>query len=228
MGAIEIEQGIDYIGLASDFERFFIERSSSKSDNFLQDYDAKRQKYLNWISLGVTEDFASTQLSAIFDQPSFCSGSNIRPISTDSFDKKYKDAFIGILKATIFELGEDNLATELFSKMVKENKDAAMSIINSLFIESFSEELTCVKILSVLNDYSYDELYPFSQTIALACLSNQSSRVKSAAFNLFAHWGNKRALELLLSIEPPTEDWIKMKYYKIKQSLEVQCSMQER
>lgn len=228
MGAIELEQGIDYIGLASDFESFFLERSSSKSDNYFQNYDAKRQKYLNWISLGVAEDFASTQLSALFDQPSFCSVRNIRPISTDSFDKKYKEAFAGVLRATNLELGEDNLATALFSKMVKENRDAAMSIINSLFIESFSEELTCVKILSILNDYSYEELFPFSQTMALACLSNKASRVKSAAFNLFAHWGNKQALELLLSIEPPTEEWIRMKYYTIKHSLEEQCFMLER
>ena len=76
--------------------------------------------------------------------------------------------------------------------------------------------------------YKYDDLKPMGQTIALASISNKSSRVKSAAFNLFAHWACPEALKLLLQVDVPQQPWIAMKYNSVKESLEKKCFTQER
>ena len=56
----------------------------------------------------------------------------------------------------------------------------------------------------------------------------KKQRVKSAAMNLFSHWGTKDAYRLLCSITCPEAPWIKMKYETIKKALERRWCMQER
>lgn len=222
------EQWIDPIGLISDFADVFhyLDKSRNISDNLLQIYNPGKDKYLSWINDERFNDLFSIPLTKL-DNMNFVSSSqsNIMPISTITFEDKYKDSFFRIIQSTVFEPGEDNAATIEFSSLIKENKDAALKLISSYFVDSFKDERMCVKLLTLLNDYSYHELYPYSQTIALSSLSHKSSRVKSAAFNMFAHWGNRESLELLNSVEPPSEPWIRKKYETIKLTLEERCSM---
>lgn len=225
------EQAISPIGLLNDFTDWihYLSNATYQSDNLLQVYNLFDNKYLQWIS---DEDFNvpfSTPeeiLKSINSKTA--SNSNVIPFSTMSFDEKYKKVFFNIIKNTVFEPGEDNLATRKFAELISENKDATLKLINSYFIEHFKDECICVKLLTLLNDYSYDELYPYSQTIAIASLSNKASRVKSAAYNMFAHWGNKKSLELLDFVTPPSEPWIRKKYDTIKATLEKRCSMLEK
>lgn len=222
------EQWIDPIGLISDFADVFhyLDKSRNISDNLLQIYNPGKDRYLSWINDERLNDLFSFPLTKL-DNMDFVSSSqsNIMPISTITFEDKYKDSFFRIIQSTVFEPGEDNAATIEFSILIKENKDAALKLISGYFVDSFKDERMCVKLLSLLNDYSYYELYPYSQTIALSSLSHKSSRVKSAAFNMFAHWGNRESLELLNSVEPPSEPWIRKKYETIKLTLEERCSM---
>lgn len=225
------EQWIDPIGLISDFSDVFhyLDKSRNISDNPLQIYNPVKDRYLSWINDERLNDLLSIPLTEI-DNMNFVSSSqsNIMPISTITFEDKYKDSFFRTIQSTVFEPGEDNAATVEFSVLIKENKDAALKLISGYFVDSFKDERMCVKLLSLLNDYSYNELYPYSQTIALSSLSHKSSRVKSAAFNMFAHWGNRESLELLNSVEPPSEPWIRKKYKTIKLTLEERCSMLEK
>ncbi len=145
------------------------------------------------------------------------------------FDKSHQQEFIQLIHSTRFEPGEDNAATRMFADLLKERyRDEVLKLMNTLFVENFDDSKLCVKILSMLGDYSYDELKPFSQSIALASIANKNPRVKSAALNMFAHWGNKDALRLLSEVDEPSEPWIKMKYHSIKKSLEEKCSMLEK
>lgn len=150
----------------------------------------------------------------------------------DEFDDDKADNFRDIILNTKFEPGEDNEATLLFEELManEKTKDAVLKFIQGLFIEMYKEGnvAVCVKILTMLGSYSYGELFPFSQAIALASISYKNSRVISAAINLFAHWGNKEALDLLNNVQKPKEPWIKMKYLSVKKSLEEKCYTQER
>ena len=223
------EQLTSQIGLIPDFAELiqYLSEANNLSDNPLQIYNPSKDKYLQWISNVCINTFYSSPVSELeYVNSKNISNANIIPISTISFDDKYKNTFFEIIQNTIFEAGEDNVATIKFAELILENKDASLKLICDYFVESFKkDERMCVKILSLLSDYSYKELYPYSQTIALASLSHKSSRVKSAAYNMFAHWGNSEALSLLKSVGPPVEPWIRKKYYTIKATLEERCCM---
>lgn len=150
------------------------------------------------------------------------------PVASKDFTEGHKQRFIEIIQNAIFEAGEDNAATEMMAELLMDHKEEVLKLLNTLFVDNYEDINLCVKILSLLGDYGYEELKPYSQSIALASIANKSPRIKSAALNLFAHWGNKDALRLLMEVDEPTEPWIKMKYLSIKKSLEERCSMQEK
>lgn len=219
---------IEPIGILSDFDDMlrYIEESRNQSDNKLQNYNPKQGRFVNWIS----SDAINTCITSPFEDivaSLFQTSKTVKPISSKSFDDKYRKEFIEVIKRTVFEYGEENSATLMFTSMIEENKDVALKIVNDYFVDYYQDEKIIVKILCLLNDYKYEELKPYSQTMALASLTSKSDRVKSAAFNLFSHWGNKEALRLLCSIESPTQAWIRIKYNKIKKSLEERCYMHE-
>ena len=221
-------QHIDLIGLIPDLTEAiqYLNEAKNLSNDLLKVYEPYKDKYLQWISDIDIDTFFSSPITELqYTNSLNVSYNNVIPISTKTFDEKYKIIFRELIQSTVFEGGEDNAATRKFAELLTENKDAALKLICDYFIKDFKDERMCVKLLSLLSDYSYNELYPYSQTIALSSLSNKSSRVKSAAYNLFAHWGNPEALELLNSTEPPVEAWIRKKYYTIKSTLEERCGM---
>lgn len=222
---------IEPIGLLADFTALlhYENEAKNQSDNKLQIYNPNRDKYLNWISYDEENEYCSSVISELqCDYSVFFSKKPVRNIISKSFDLQYKQKFIDTIKSTTFVDGEDNMATIMFAELLSIDKDATLKILNQLFVDNYDNERVCVKILALLNDYTYEQLNPYSQTIALASVSHKSSRIKSAAFNLFSHWGNREALKLLNNVEPPAQTWILMKYIKIKKSLEERCSMQEK
>lgn len=156
------------------------------------------------------------------------SSTTVVPANNTTFRSKYERKFLETIQNTIFKTGEDNQATEMMSQLLAEEPDETLILLNDYFIDHYDDDRLCVKILTLLNDYKYEELKPMGQTIALASISNKSSRVKSAAFNLFAHWACPEALKLLLQVEVPQQPWIAMKYNSVKESLEKKCSTRER
>lgn len=222
---------VEPIGILSDFTALLNYQNEAKnqSDNKLQIYDPNRDRYLNWISYDEENEYSSSVFSELHnDYSAFFSKNTVRSIISKSFDSQYKNKFTETIKSTVFVDGEDNLATIMFAQLLSIDKDATLKTLNQLFVDNYDNERVCIKILALLNDYTYEQLNPYSQIIALASVSHKSSRIKSAAFNLFSHWGNKEALKLLNNVEPPSQAWILMKYNKIKKSLEERCSMQEK
>ena len=89
------EQWIDPIGLISDFADVFhyLDKSRNISDNLLQIYNPGKDKYLSWINDERYNDLFSIPLTKL-DNMNFVSSSqsNIMPISTITFEDKYKDS----------------------------------------------------------------------------------------------------------------------------------------
>lgn len=217
------------IGLAQDFSELFesILNAESSSDNWFQQYQLIKD--INKIRFQEVESLLSTRMESYQREwSSFSTKKKIVPLSNEDFVAKYKDIlFQAILKSPINN-GEDSDSTLMFSSLLSQNKISTLHIINELFINNIDNENTCVKILSLCNDYSYDELFPTAQTLASLSINHKSNRVKSAAMNLFSHWGTKESYNLLCSIECPNEPWIVVKFNTIKKSLEKKWSMQEK
>lgn len=223
------EVSINPIGLAQDFSELFgeINNSDSSSDNWFQQYNVNPK--LEGLTLHVFDDFTSGVflLSEFYRTQSSTKNKTIL-LSNDEFIEKYKNPlFYEIKKSSIYR-GEDNEMSLFFSKMLEENRVTALYILNELFIKNMHDDAFCVKILSLCNDYSYDDLDPTAQTLAALSIHHKSDRVKSAAMNLFSHWGSYTAYKLLVSIDCPKEPWIQVKYQTIKKTLERRWCMQEK
>jgi len=153
-------------------------------------------------------------------------------VSTDKFKKQYKVKFLSVINSTIFESGEDNDATTLMSNLLTINHDATLTLLQDYFISALEDEFLnenlMVKILTMLGDYSYENLYPYSQAMAMVAYNVKSIRVISAVFNLFGHWGNKASLNMLLKFNAPKEPWLLIKYNSLIKSLKERCSMLEK
>lgn len=193
---------------------------------FIPSYTEKNFQYLTDDNM---LEFLTSSFQKVEDKGSEnASSSKFVPANNKSFREKYERLFLETIRNTRFKAGEDNQATEMMAHILEEDRDETLILLNSYFVENYDDEKLCVKILTLLNDYNYEELKPTGQTIALASISNKSARVKSAAFNLFAHWACPEALKLIMQVEVPQQPWIAMKYNAVKQSLEKKCSTQER
>ena len=223
---------------------FWIERIGNLTDfnDLFQDLQKQAYRSDDWMKLLIPNDDKLWHLfedsdsniayQSILALPEFLSENSstetVIPLVSKEFTEGHKQRFIETIQSAIFEPGEDNVATEMMAELLMKHKEEVLKLLNTLFVDNYEDTNLCVKILSLLGDYSYEELKPYSQSIALASIAKKSPRIKSAALNLFAHWANKDALRLLMEVEEPTEPWIKMKYRSIKKSLEERCSMQEK
>lgn len=219
------------MGMLGDYKDVFkhileTSRASREIQKFISSYTEQSYHYLSDEQM---QDFLTWTFPKISDKITDNSSSpKVVPTNNKSFRAKYGNLFGATIQNTHFKAGEDNQATEMMEHLFVEDRDETLILLNDYFIENFDDERFCVKILTLLNDYEYKELKPMGQTIALASISNKSSRVKSAALNLFAHWACPEALKLLIQIELPQQPWIAMKYNAVKESLEKKCSTQER
>lgn len=214
------------IGLAQDFTDLFdtVLRSETSSDNWFQQYQTMRE--VCRIRLEHIDSMLSSSQEVYRSRLStYSTEKNVVPLSNEDFADKYKTIFYKAVIKSPINIGEDTESTIMFSDLLSQNKITTLHILNELFINNIEDEHTCVKLLSLCNDYRYDELYPTAQTLAALSINHQSKRVKSAAMNLFSHWGTREAYNLLCSIECPEDPWIVMKYQTIKKSLEKKWCM---
>ena len=223
--------GIEPYTLFSDTEnRFHLGRVSPLSSFGIDESIHSLDSDIPWIILENLEKPLNTSVFISHFQKFLDASSSqvlIEEEHFDEFDDTKRIELRDTIEKTCFEPGEDNPATLMFADLLanEQIKDTVLKFVQGLFIEMYEAGNVgiCVKILTMLGSYSYNELFPFSQAIALASVSNKSPRVTSAAINLFAHWGNKEALSLMNNISEPVEPWIKMKYLSVKKSLEEKC-----
>ena len=227
-----ISQKTDVIEQTSDFDNLFKTLSNTNmSIDWLREYQPKPKAQTFWW-IDDTENVYFNKIKemsfSIKTLSETTSASRVVPLSNEDFKAKHRTFFLRLIKSTRFISGEDNQATEMLSMLLSENKDATLSLIEEYFIDTMAkekmDESLLVKLLTMLNDYDYEDLFPVSQTIALCAFSVKSIKVRAASFNLFGHWGNCESLNLLRKYDEPEEPWLNMKYNALLHSLKERCS----
>ena len=153
--------------------------------------------------------------------PQKLESSTILEISTldkSKFISKYKDFFVRILKSSNINNEEESGAEHYFNFLLEKDKDGAIKLLEEIFI---SDEDLQVSILRLLCNYDFKELSPSAQLIATSAYSIDSIRVKSVTFDLFGHWANIEAYNMLKKYNEPQEPWLKMKYKALLKSLKI-------
>lgn len=179
-------------------------------------------------------DSDSNQLYRYIEQTLFSQNKtsfivNVQPLSDEEFKIKNRALFLNIIKHAKFEDGEYNAATDKMKELLESNKDMTMTLLQEYFLKGLEEdsldEGLLTKILSLLGDYDYEYLRPYSQLIATATYSVKSVKVVSAVFRLLGHWGNLESLSLLKKYQEPIEPWLNIKYKRLLSSLEKRCTI---
>ena len=102
------EQLTSQIGLIPDFAELiqYLSEANNLSDNPLQIYNPSKDKYLQWISNVCINTFYSSPVSELeYVNSKNISNANIIPISTISFDDKYKNTFFEIINNSLIFSG---------------------------------------------------------------------------------------------------------------------------
>jgi hypothetical protein len=147
--------------------------------------------------------------------------------SAYSKDTKFKDehreSYLCVIK-NCKSIDEDCIAKRMTENLLRENLDMTMMLLTEYFMKSISNDEhkeVAVKILKLLSDYSYEELTPNSQVIAMAAIGvKDSDKVVSASLDLFASWANEESRKLLSKMTRPNTNWLGIKYDKIISSLD--------
>lgn len=179
-------------------------------------------------------DSDSNQLYRYIEQTLFSQNKtsfivNVQPLSDEEFKIKNRALFLNIIKYAKFEDGEYNAATDKMKELLEINKDMTMTLLQEYFLKGLEEdsldEVLLTKILSLLGDYDYEYLRPYSQLIAASAYSVKSIKVVSAVFRLLGHWGSQESLSLLKKYQEPIEPWLNIKYKRLLSSLEKRCTI---
>lgn len=123
-----------------------------------------------------------------------------------------KNEYLHLLTTTDFFNGDTEELESMTAEMIKKKKSVFLNWIQQLFLDNIDVPDIEVAILNLMRLYTYDELAPASQMIALAARDMVEDRVKDAAFSLFGHWGDSRALKLLEAYDLPSDPWMAVKY----------------
>ena len=176
----------------------------------------------------------SMDISKILDGNSFDSSFNYNPFETlssignlssapttinvdnsGSFSD-IKDSFTSLLKSTSDSSEDIDQLESLFSSFLKQDKGEALDFLSKTFMYTMENDgdysSIQVAILRLICRYDYQELSPHAQLIAGNARTISSLAVKSATFDVYDHWSNIPAYNILTKMDKPIELWLKMKY----------------
>ncbi len=137
-----------------------------------------------------------------------------------------KERFVDELLVTDFSSVDENYNTQFIAKYsTKTNKPELLCWLGQLYEDYKLNEKVIVQLLNLFTYYSFEELQPINSIIAGACIHHRSIYVQSANLSLLGHWANIDALKILEVYDEPTNQWLKMKYDRLKTLLERRCTI---
>lgn len=155
--------------------------------------------------------------------------SKFKSVDKSGFIYKHKNTFTRVLKVYNIENDGDSEAERYFDSLLVEDRDGAIKLLEELFTSTLIsvnlDEALQIGILKLLCNYDFNELGPSAQLIATSAYSIKSIRVKSATFDLFGHWANKEAYNMLKKYDEPKEPWLRMKYKALIKSMETRYAI---
>ena len=175
----------------SDFIKKEISSLISSKESYNQFLTSeKEEEFLNRIELKIEDKLKDWQ-TEFYNQLSFSN----QEFVLDWFDNKYKNSS---------ELAKNLLMNE-FSYLLRKRDQ---------------EENRMVNLLTIISNYSYDELLPIGPIILTSSLSVKSDRVKEAVLKIFGQWENKETYNIIKKLEPPKGFLYRIQFESILKSFE--------
>lgn len=126
--------------------------------------------------------------------------------------------FLKELMGADFSTEVDNYCIRTVEKYTtKSKKEEFQCWLGEFYTNYQLQDDVVIQLLGLFGCFSYEDLQPFNNVMAAACIHHRSLYVQSAALSLLGNWCNKEALDILNTYEEPTNPWVKMKYDGIKE-----------
>ena len=209
------------IGVGKDLREYYAFSSNSIQHSLKQEQGRNNRKVV-FVTLGESpfkmsgSRFLLPDRYALIKDTSKAQYPVRRMEESDEAYRQYLDnrkkEFLHLLTSTNFYNGETEKIEAMTNELAGKRKSVFLNWIQQLFLDYIDDANVEVCILNLMRLYTYDELAPASQMIALAARDMENDRVKDAAFSLFGHWGDARALKLLEAYDKPKNPWMAMKY----------------
>lgn len=129
----------------------------------------------------------------------------------------YKKRIYDLIEKSEIEWGYLSDFEEYLIANKKKNK--IILLINEIFIENLANTDVIVKIFHAFSKLSYEDTFPYAQTMCIAAMAIKDSQIQESAIELFEAWRNKEALDLLKKIDI-RDNWLKKYADKVINEIE--------
>lgn len=148
--------------------------------------------------------------------------SESRNLSSENILKDFVDRNISFFKNLLFSKESFDSIIEWFRLRYNENKDGSMQLLQNSLSELWEDpvlkEKAFIRILSILQDFEYEEMNPVGILIITSAISLNNEKVQLKVLDVLAHWPNERTYNILKKLAPPSTFLARLKYDSIMNS----------
>ncbi|WP_448145330.1 hypothetical protein [Pseudomonas silesiensis] len=122
---------------------------------------------------------------------------------------EYLQVFRRASRSDTLEYGMVSKCDDLLSSWFAESPIQLGSVISHIFIQSMNDKNLLLSLLKAISNLSYDSIYPFGQTVAVAALVNKDVEVVEGGIRAFENWGSKDGVSVLENTKVAF-DWLEL------------------
>lgn len=122
---------------------------------------------------------------------------------------EYHQAFKRASRSDTLEYGMVSKCDELLSSWFIESPGQLGDIVSHIFLQSMHDKNILLLLLKAISNLSYESIYPFGQTVALAALVNRDVEVIEGGIRAFENWGSRDGIAVLENTKLAF-DWLEL------------------
>lgn len=130
---------------------------------------------------------------------------SVRKMSLNDYLQTFKRAS----RSDTLEYGMISKCDELLLSWFTESPAQLGNIISHIFIQSMSDKNILLSLLKAISNLSYESIYPFGQTVAVAALVNKDVEVIEGGIRAFENWGSREGVSVLENTKLAF-DWLEL------------------
>ncbi len=122
---------------------------------------------------------------------------------------EYLQAFRRASRSDTLEYGMVSKCDELLLSWFEESPSQLGDVVSHIFLQSMNDKNVLLLLLKAISNLSYDAIYPFGQTVAVAALVNRDVEVIEGGIRAFENWGSRDGISVLENTQLAF-DWLEI------------------
>lgn len=118
-----------------------------------------------------------------------------------------QEKFLELARSEYFEYGYTPPSERHILSFAKDYPGLIGEVVQNTYLAESEDTGVMLALLNAVASLSYETIYPYGQTLALAALSNKVAEVKEAAIRVYETWGHRDGARILANVECQP-DWL--------------------